>query len=68
MLHSNNLCVLGVSSQNQGPAFLIEPPSHLIFSNTTGSQVSCSAHGSPTPQVDWLLHDGQVVAAVPGLR
>lgn len=57
-----------VSGQTQGPAFLQEPPPHLTFSNTTGSQVSCSAHGSPTPQVDWLLQDGQAVSAVPGIR
>ncbi|CAH0562134.1 unnamed protein product [Brassicogethes aeneus] len=60
--------IIGVRAQNQGPVFLLEPPAHLTFSNTTGSQVSCSAHGSPTPQVDWLLQDGQTVTAVPGLR
>lgn len=58
----------GVYTQSHGPAFLLEPPAHLTFSNTTGSQVSCSAHGLPTPQVEWLLEDGQTVHAVPGLR
>lgn len=52
----------------QGPVFLQEPPSTLTFSNTTGSQVSCSVHGSPTPQVDWIMEDGHTVSAVPGLR
>lgn len=60
--------VTGVATQSHGPAFLQEPPSQLTFSNTTGSQVSCSAHGSPNPQVDWLVQDGQTVTAVPGLR
>ncbi|CAH1377592.1 unnamed protein product, partial [Tenebrio molitor] len=60
--------ILGAASQSHGPVFLLEPPAHLTFSNTSGSQVSCSAHGSPTPQVDWLLQDGQTVTAVPGLR
>ncbi|RZC37087.1 I-set domain containing protein [Asbolus verrucosus] len=60
--------VSGAASQSHGPVFLLEPPAHLTFSNTSGSQVSCSAHGSPTPQVDWLLQDGQTVTAVPGLR
>ncbi|XP_044257604.1 Down syndrome cell adhesion molecule-like protein Dscam2 isoform X1 [Tribolium madens] len=60
--------ILEAASQSHGPVFLLEPPAHLTFSNTTGSQVSCSAHGSPTPQVDWLLQDGQTVTAVPGLR
>ncbi|XP_044742030.1 Down syndrome cell adhesion molecule-like protein Dscam2 [Chrysoperla carnea] len=52
----------------QGPVFVMEPPANLVFSNTTGSQVSCSAHGTPPPQVDWLLEDGADVTAVPGLR
>ena len=60
--------VSGAASQSHGPVFLLEPPAHLTFSNTSGSQVSCSAHGSPTPQVEWLLQDGQTVTAVPGLR
>ncbi|XP_066247380.1 cell adhesion molecule Dscam1 isoform X2 [Euwallacea similis] len=58
----------GVKAQNHGPVYLLEPPAQLTFSNTTGSQVSCSAHGSPSPQVEWLLHDGNTVTAVPGLR
>ena len=51
-----------------GPVFLLEPPPVLRFSNATGSQVSCSAHGSPPPDVTWLHHDGSVVTAVPGFR
>ncbi|KAJ8980636.1 hypothetical protein NQ317_017932 [Molorchus minor] len=56
------------STVGYGPVFLLEPPAQLTFSNTSGSQVSCSAHGSPDPQVDWLLQDGQTVTSVPGLR
>ncbi|XP_058795689.1 cell adhesion molecule Dscam2 isoform X3 [Phymastichus coffea] len=53
----------------QGPVFVMEPPSTLVFSNTTGSQLSCSAHGSPTPHVTWIASpDQRPVNAVPGLR
>ncbi|KAJ8679750.1 hypothetical protein QAD02_015537, partial [Eretmocerus hayati] len=53
----------------QGPIFLLEPPSTLVFSNTTGSQLSCSAHGSPPPLVTWITSpDQRLVSAVPGLR
>ncbi|KAK7789259.1 hypothetical protein R5R35_012917 [Gryllus longicercus] len=51
-----------------GPVFLLEPPPVLSFSNNTGSQVSCSAHGSPPPDVSWLHADGSLVTAVPGFR
>ncbi|XP_034948275.1 Down syndrome cell adhesion molecule-like protein Dscam2 isoform X1 [Chelonus insularis] len=53
----------------QGPVFVLEPPSTLVFSNTTGSQLSCSAHGSPTTHVTWITSpDQRIVTAVPGLR
>ncbi|XP_044017269.1 Down syndrome cell adhesion molecule-like protein Dscam2 [Aphidius gifuensis] len=53
----------------QGPVFIVEPPSTLVFSNTTGSQLSCAAHGSPTPHVTWITSpDQRTVTAVPGLR
>ncbi|XP_063973280.1 cell adhesion molecule Dscam1 isoform X2 [Diachasmimorpha longicaudata] len=59
---------IGVLGQ-QGPVFVLEPPSTLVFSNTTGSQLSCSAHGSPTPHVTWITSpDQRSVTAVPGLR
>nr|CAD7393494.1 unnamed protein product [Timema cristinae] len=38
----------------QGPVFLQEPPSWLEFSNTTGAMLSCSAHGSPPPDIRWM--------------
>ncbi|XP_017776462.1 PREDICTED: Down syndrome cell adhesion molecule-like protein Dscam2 isoform X2 [Nicrophorus vespilloides] len=68
ILHIIIILLAGANGQSHGPVFLLEPPSQLTFSNTSGSQVSCSAHGSPTPQVDWLLQDGQTVMGVPGLR
>ncbi|KOX68634.1 Down syndrome cell adhesion molecule-like protein Dscam2 [Melipona quadrifasciata] len=62
-------CVLELVVGQQGPVFVLEPPSTLVFSNTTGSQLSCSAHGSPTPHVTWITSpDQRSVTAVPGLR
>lgn len=50
------------------PSFLQEPSPNLIFSNDTGAQMSCSAHGSPLPTITWILKDGNIVNAVSGLR
>lgn len=50
------------------PTFIQEPPSRLLFSNDTGTQVSCSAHGNPPPIVSWVMKDGSMAIAVPGLR
>lgn len=52
----------------QAPIFLQEPISKLTFSNDSGSQISCSAHGNPGPIVSWILKDGSPVTSVPGLR
>lgn len=52
----------------QAPIFFQEPLPRLVFSNDTGSQISCSAHGNPPPVVTWVTKDGTVVTSVPGLR
>lgn len=52
----------------QAPLFLQEPISVLLFSNESGSQISCSAHGNPTPSVSWILKDGSPITSVLGLR
>lgn len=52
----------------QAPIFFQEPLPRLLFSNDTGSQISCSAHGNPAPTVTWVSKDGTVVASIPGLR
>lgn len=52
----------------QAPIFVQEPVSRLIFSNDSGSQISCSAHGVPTPIVTWIKKDNSIVTPVPGLR
>uniref|UniRef100_A0A1A9UEN8 Ig-like domain-containing protein n=1 Tax=Glossina austeni TaxID=7395 RepID=A0A1A9UEN8_GLOAU len=49
------------------PTFIQEPPPRLLFSNDTGTQVSCTAHGNPPPVVSWVLSDGTMATQVPGL-
>ncbi|GBO99051.1 Down syndrome cell adhesion molecule-like protein Dscam2 [Eumeta japonica] len=48
--------------------FLLEPPTRLVFSNSTGARAACAAHGSPAPVVTWLAEDGAPLSDVPGLR
>ncbi|CAG9581989.1 unnamed protein product, partial [Danaus chrysippus] len=62
------LYAMGGEGQEHGPVFLMEPPSRLVFSNSTGARVSCAAHGFPTPQLAWQLPDGNQIDDVPGLR
>ncbi|XP_063908088.1 cell adhesion molecule Dscam1 isoform X3 [Zophobas morio] len=52
----------------QGPLFLHEPPHRVEFSNSAGAKVDCTAHGSPSPEVEWVLADGSPVHQVPELR
>lgn len=52
----------------QIPSFVQEPPSHITFSNNTGAQITCVAHGNPIPLITWLTKDGSIVNSVPGLR
>lgn len=52
----------------QAPLFLQEPISELMFSNESGSQISCTAHGSPPPTVFWIQKDGSPITSVLGLR
>ncbi|CAH2101991.1 unnamed protein product [Euphydryas editha] len=58
----------GGEGQEHGPVFLMEPPSKLMFSNSTGARVSCAAHGFPTPQLAWQQPDGTQLDDIPGLR
>ncbi|XP_055715988.1 cell adhesion molecule Dscam2 isoform X2 [Phlebotomus papatasi] len=67
-LRTTQSIIMDDGSTLQAPSFLQEPSSRLTFSNDTGSQISCSAHGNPPAIVTWLHKDGSVVNAVPGLR
>lgn len=52
----------------RGPSFVMEPPSKLEFSNSSGGWLDCSASGSPQPTIDWLSVDGTSVGDVGGVR
>ncbi|XP_017771587.1 PREDICTED: Down syndrome cell adhesion molecule-like protein Dscam2 [Nicrophorus vespilloides] len=52
----------------QGPLFLQEPPHRVEFSNSSGGRVDCTAHGSPSPEVEWIQADGSPVRQIPDLR
>lgn len=52
----------------QAPLFLQEPISELVFSNESGSRISCTAHGTPAPTVTWVQKDGSPISSVLGLR
>lgn len=60
----------GFSDQthDRGPGFVMEPPSRLEFSNSSGGWLDCSASGSPQPSIDWLSIDGTSIGDVGGIR
>ncbi|RZF32085.1 hypothetical protein LSTR_LSTR017481 [Laodelphax striatellus] len=55
-------------SDLRGPGFLMEPPSRVEFSNSSGAWVDCSASGSPTPHLEWTTAEGSTLGDVPGVR
>ncbi|XP_040566562.1 cell adhesion molecule Dscam1 isoform X3 [Lepeophtheirus salmonis] len=55
---------LAYDGSTQGPVFIYEPPRKARFSNDTGGQLTCSAHGSPTPSISWVDSRGQVVTTI----
>ncbi|XP_048262404.1 Down syndrome cell adhesion molecule-like protein Dscam2 isoform X1 [Bombus terrestris] len=58
----------GFDAHLRGPSFVIEPPSRVEFSNSSGAWLDCSATGSPPPNIDWSTADGHPVNDVPGVR
>ncbi|GFN87595.1 Down syndrome cell adhesion molecule [Plakobranchus ocellatus] len=46
---------------------MIEPPTHVVFANTQGADIFCTASGSPAPELDWVREDGSAVDNIPGL-
>ncbi|KAL1430242.1 hypothetical protein MTO96_015186 [Rhipicephalus appendiculatus] len=61
---SNN----GGGGNVQGPQLTSELPSRLLFSNSSGGSLPCSATGQPAPTIRWLTEDGDEAADVPRLR
>lgn len=52
----------------KGPVFITEPPYDTDFSNSTGIHLDCTAHGNPSPVIEWMLLDGTIVNTIPGIR
>ncbi|GBM14573.1 Down syndrome cell adhesion molecule-like protein Dscam2 [Araneus ventricosus] len=53
---------------HRGPNFSIEPPNRVDFSNSSGTVIPCSAHGSPHPLITWVKGDGEALQELSGLR
>lgn len=55
-------------SHLRGPSFVMEPPSRLDFSNSSGGWLDCSATGTPHPTIDWISMDSTSVGDVSSVR
>lgn len=58
----------GFDAHLRGPSFIIEPPSRIEFSNSSGAWLDCAASGTPPPNIDWTTPDGHPIGDVPGVR
>jgi len=52
----------------RAPSFLLQPPTRLEFSNSSGGRLDCSASGTPTPVVSWVSGDGSPVVDLGSVR
>ncbi|KAL1500781.1 hypothetical protein ABEB36_006226 [Hypothenemus hampei] len=55
-------------SDLQGPVFIIEPAHRVEFGSATGGRADCTGHGSPPPDIEWVLNDGTPIQQIPDLR
>ena len=58
----------GFDAHLRGPNIIVEPPSRVEFSNSSGAWLDCTASGSPIPNIDWSTADGLPATDVPGVR
>ena len=77
--YHGDTCVVGVADPGrsrsspeedlppQGPVFIAEPPSQVVFANTRGVVVPCTAYGRPAPALDWVGDGDRAVDDIPGL-
>ena len=60
--------ILDIKSESW-PQFVLEPPSRIVFYNSTGITVNCKADGKPDPSTTWLtMSVGQSISSVHGDR
>uniref|UniRef100_A0A8D9ERR1 Down syndrome cell adhesion molecule-like protein Dscam2 n=1 Tax=Cacopsylla melanoneura TaxID=428564 RepID=A0A8D9ERR1_9HEMI len=64
-LHKLIICY---ETSYKGPSFLIEPPTKLEFSNSSGAWLDCTATGNPAPTIEWVSMDGMPLMDIPGVR
>lgn len=50
------------------PHFTVEPPARVLWPATRGAHALCRATGHPTPDVNWVTAEGQILTTIPGLR
>ena len=55
-----------VGVHETGLQFIEEPPSRMLFLNTTGGVLHCKATGAPTPTIQWLIGE-DFRPVVPGM-
>ena len=55
------------SGASYGPSFLSEPPAQVLYSNNSGLVLDCIARGEPTPIIDWVDDDGNVLPLMPSV-
>ena len=59
------------AASQQGPIFISEPAAEIVYTNSQGVLVPCTAYGRPAPVLDWVHGSGpragQALDDVPGL-
>ena len=50
-----------------GPAFLKTPPAEVLYSNNTGLILDCLARGDPSPIIDWVDANGNILSIHPSV-
>eukprot|EP00106_Octopus_bimaculoides_P001607 XP_014769049.1 PREDICTED: Down syndrome cell adhesion molecule homolog [Octopus bimaculoides] len=52
-------------ADTHGPVFTEDVPNPVVFANTKGASIDCTAHGLPPPKLNWIRKDGTVVKDIP---
>lgn len=56
------------SSRGIAPQWQVQPANEVIFSNSTGARLECSASGHPPPLVEWFQEDELISQNLHGIR